>query len=204
MPQIKFQAGRSGYMRAVSQDHNMRTQKDQKEGQERKEERQQERLKYTESWEKGGRKRGEVKKGGEERGSEEGRKERIREIMLNAKQEKRKTALTSYILEQAQLSLDQYRPTLHGLPYAQTFFSKHIQDGTICVWLSLRLQDRGFRGPWSIYWFSRSWGSRTIPHRFQVMLAMWPLIKSIKWEEWGLDINNMIHSILFSAFLGML
>ena len=36
-------------MWAVSQDHNMRTQKDQKEGQERKEERQQERLKYTES-----------------------------------------------------------------------------------------------------------------------------------------------------------
>ena len=71
--------------------------------------------------------------------------------MLNAKQEKRKIALTSYILEQAQLSLEQYRPTLHGLPYTQTFFSKHIQDGTICGWLSLRLQNRGFRGPWSIY-----------------------------------------------------
>lgn len=179
-------------MQALSQDRNMWTQKDEKKGEERKEERQQERLKYIESWKKDGRKRGEVKnKRGKERERvrEEERKERIEEMMLSARQEKRKTALTRYILGRVQLSLEQYRSELRRSPYTQVF--QCVRTG----WHRLQLAESEaaeswIQRPWSICWFSCSWGSRTISHRFQVMLVMWPLVKSIKWEEmWGVRIR---------------
>ena len=180
-------------MQALSQDRNMWTQKDKKKGEERKEERQQERLKYIESWKKDGRKRGEVKKkrGKKEKewGRKKGKKERIEEMMLSARQEKRKTALTRYILGRVQLSLEQYRSELHRSPYTQVF--QYVRTG----WHRLQLAESEaaepwIQRPWSICWFSCSWGSRTISHRFQVMLVMWPLVKSIKWEEmWGVRIR---------------
>ena len=139
-------------MQAVSQDHNMWTQKDKKRGEESGEAAG--KIKIHGIMKKGWQEeRRSEKKGKErERVREEERKERIEEMMLNARQEKRKTALTRYILERVQLSLEQYRSGLHGSPYTQIFLVRtYIQDDTICGWLSLRLQNRGFRGPWSIY-----------------------------------------------------
>lgn len=66
--------------------------------------------------------RSEKKRGKErERVREEERKERIEEMMLSARQEKRKTALTRYILGRVQLSLEQYRSELRRSPYTQVF-----------------------------------------------------------------------------------
>lgn len=171
-------------MQAVSQDHNRRTQKDKQKGEERKEEGQQQRWKHMAS-------EGRSKQKGKERVREEGREERKhRGRGANGKtriKENRTHQLypwTSTVTSWA-IQVWAAQVTLYS-----DVSRKYIQDDTICSWLSLRLQNRGFRGPWSIYWFSCSWGSRTIPHRFQVMLVMWPLIKSIKWEEmWGVRIR---------------